>query len=582
VTGGGKTLIIGCIIAWLRLAHGVRKFLVLTPNLIVKDRLETDFAAGKIFKEWDLFPQSSSALANDVSLHVLGGSAGPQGMLESGVVLGNIQQFYQTNISGQRNLAFVINYIGEIGLFNDEAHNTPAEEYSRILSILSPKCAFRLDTTATPDRADGQAPDSEMVYLYSISEALKDRIIKNIVVYEPQVRAVELTYTNFQTGAKRIVTELDDEFKLAEERLKPFQWILDPEPMRKQIAIALARLDEQRERAKERYKPLLFVVTMSIKEAQRVQKLLINEFKVKTLLVTEESDDSEREEARTIGSKESPYHAVVSVLMLREGWDVPEVSTILLLRKFQSPVYGQQVIGRGLRRIIRDPNEPEILAVVDHPMLEHDWLWKLVNVSGIRQGILPGDKFNPEDDLPIRPKLQTLVKPENLIKIPEPIYESKIDFEGLKKRIPEDSVEKDWLSVLDSIEYDREEWQITRTKVDQVRGKHLVDKKLEVLVGPRNGSSVTAHSEDESKPDLETELKKEVLESATALLFDSGFGGLKKGELYSAMMDHISKKMFQGKSLADASKDDIEFALHCIPQVRKNFSKSIVAGILAG
>ena len=65
---------------------------------------------------------------------------------------------------------------------------------------------------------------------------------------------------------KKVVTELDEEFRLAEEGLKPFQWILDDEPMKKQIAIALQRQEEQKKRAKGRYKPILFVVTMSIRE----------------------------------------------------------------------------------------------------------------------------------------------------------------------------------------------------------------------------------------------------------------------------------------------------------------------------
>ena len=80
-----------------------------------------------------------------------------------------------------------------------------------------------------------------------------------------------------------------------------------------------------------------------------------------------------------------PYKAVVSVLMLREGWDVPEVGVILLLRKFGSRVYGQQVIGRGLRRVrnlgILDA-EQQICAVVDHPKLDHGWLWEIFNSQG--------------------------------------------------------------------------------------------------------------------------------------------------------------------------------------------------------
>lgn len=82
-----------------------------------------------------------------------------------------------------------------------------------------------------------------MIFHYDISEALEDGIVKSIVVYEPEVKLLELTYTNFQTREKKVVAELSEEFRQAEEGLKPFQWILDNEPMRKQMAIALQRLE---------------------------------------------------------------------------------------------------------------------------------------------------------------------------------------------------------------------------------------------------------------------------------------------------------------------------------------------------
>lgn len=56
VTGGGKTAVIAAIIAWLRIAHNVQKFVMLCPNLIVRDRLEEDFEGGKVFKDRDLLP----------------------------------------------------------------------------------------------------------------------------------------------------------------------------------------------------------------------------------------------------------------------------------------------------------------------------------------------------------------------------------------------------------------------------------------------------------------------------------------------------------------------------------------------
>lgn len=579
VTGGGKTVIIAAVIAWLKSVHEVSKFVVLVPNLIVRDRLEADFTGGSIFKKVELFPEGQTHYINELGLHVLQAGGTPQGMMESGVILSNIQQFYTSHIGGQRNLHYVMTNIGDIAVFNDEAHNTPAPEYSNVLSTLSPKARFRLDTTATPDRADGQAPDSEMIFYYDISQALEDGIVKSIVVYEPEVKLLELTYTNFETHEKRVVTELDEEFRQAEEGLKSFQWILDDEPMKKQMAIALQRHEEQKKRAKGRYKPILFVVTMSIREAERAQKILEETFRVKALLVTEESDEEDREEARKIGTIESQYDAIVSVLMLREGWDVPEVSTILLLRKFSSKVYGQQVIGRGLRRIVRDDPEPEILAVVDHPKLEHDWLWRLVAVSKIRQGVLPDDMFGDED-LPARPKIQKLVKPDKFITIPDPIFETKIDLDKIAKTVPDDTVDLNWRQTLAAITYDRNVLTITKTSVKQVRGKRLNDKRLELVEGPH----VDAGQEESAaltRQELEDQLKEEVKDVATGLLIEAGFGGMKKGQLYGAIMDHIRDKIFGKRVLSEAPDDDIAFALDIMEDVRKNFTKPVIAGILA-
>ncbi len=586
VTGGGKTVIIGAIVAWLKMAYGINKFLIIVPNLIVRDRLELDFQNKDVFKNFELFPEHlEEQYLNELDLYTLGAGKGTQGMLNSGVILGNIQQFYTSNISGQQNLAYIMNFTDKIAVFNDEAHNTPAPEYTAVLLTLSKKCLLRLDTTATPDRADDQTPDTNMIYQYSITEALDDKIIKSVVVYEPEVKLVELTYTNKETGEKRKVTELDKEFEEAEKQVKPFQWILDSEPMKKQIAMALQRLEEQKRRAKERYKPVLFVVTMSISEGERAQRMLQNDFKIKTLLVTEESEDEDRKYAREIGKKDSPYDAVVSVMMLREGWDVPQVSVILLLRKFSSKVYGQQVIGRGLRKIILDTNEPEILAVIDHPRLQHDWLWRLVAVSKIRQNVQPEDQFGDED-LPETPKVQKLTKPWNMIIIPSPEYDTDIDFEKMRKEIPDDEISANWQEILDQIEYDKNTWTISRTKILSIHASHLdKEKTMEVINDTQNidiMSSGYKNGKHEiiTMEDLREKFKRELLSITSGLLMEAGFGGLKKGKLYSAIMDHIIKKIFNGKDLKDADKMDIEFALENMEQIRKNFSKPIVAGIL--
>jgi type III restriction enzyme len=165
------------------------------------------------------------------------------------------------------------------------------------------------------------------------------------------------------------------------------------------------------------------VVAVCKADAEKAEQTLSKHFKVKRLLLTEDSDEADRQKARELGRQQksgSPYRAAVSVLMLREGWDVPEVGVILLLRKFGSKVYGQRVVGRGLRRVrVKgvDPTEPQVCAVVVHPKLEHQWLWDIFNAKR-RTGILIDDEFDEVEDLPPSPPKQEFDKPDLAIDLP--------------------------------------------------------------------------------------------------------------------------------------------------------------------
>jgi len=231
VTGGGKTAIIAAVVAWLRVAHDVQKFVLLCPNLIVRDRLEEDFEKGRVFKARDLLPAWTSIRPEDFTLTTLGSGkdSGWASLLGASVVLGNIHQFYLTNKSGRSNISALMNG-PDFVLFNDEAHNSPAEEYEATLSRLKPKILLRVDTTATPDRADGKAPDSDMVYEYSVTDALAEGIVKTPVVYQPSITTVELTYTDAKTGERKRVEEINWE-EVERKGLTATQWVTDDEPI---------------------------------------------------------------------------------------------------------------------------------------------------------------------------------------------------------------------------------------------------------------------------------------------------------------------------------------------------------------
>jgi type III restriction enzyme len=585
VTGGGKTADIAAIIVWLRIAHGVQKFVMLCPNLIVRDRLEDDFQGGRVFKDRDLIPDWAAAMS-EFELTTLG--SGKEGgwadLFSASVILGNIHQFYQSNKSGQSNLSALMNG-PDFALFNDEAHNSPATEYENTLLRMREKVVLRVDTTATPDRADGKTPDSEMIYEYGVADALADGIIKTPVVYQPDIKTVQLTYTDARTGEKRKVEEIDWD-EVDRLGLSATQWVTDDEPMRQQMAIALRRLEEQERRARGRYQPILFVVAVCKADAEKAEQTLSNYFKVKTLLVTEDSDEADRQKARELGRQQKsskPYKAVVSVLMLREGWDVPEVGVILLLRKFGSKVYGQQVIGRGLRRVrVKgiEPTEPQICAVVDHPKLDHQWLWDILNARK-REGVLIDQLFDETEDLPPPPPKQEFLNPNLAIDVPpvDPSYTDGGKFD-LGPFAPLPQPLKNWQETLDAIEYDPTVIEITKLGISGVVGLELCKDGWKTVLSAPDPSAPGGTGVEISDEAIRDAVKMGMLEIAEVLTVEAGYAAAFKDRVYSALVHHVRKKFLNGSSLGLAEREEVHYAWKMFQQMKVKVGA--IPGLIAG
>jgi type III restriction enzyme len=533
-------------------------------------------------------------MTNDLDLHVLGANDGTN-ILEAGIILGNIHQLYQNNTGGKINMDSLLRFSDKISIFNDEAHNTPAPEYDNVLRALSLRAKFRLDTTATPDRADGQAPDSKMIYEFSITdaEATNPPIIKRIYVYQPVVKWVQLTYTNKETGEKRTVDEMDEEFKKIENGLSSTQWVTDREPMFKQMQIALNRLAEQEKRAESAlfgnssYNPILFVVAICKSDAREAKDMLEREFKVPALLVTEDSETEDRlmagiigkkgknldeaiyrlgrklndeNEAKRIVEKASKYRAIVSVLMLREGWDVPPVTVILLLRKFSSKVYGQQVIGRGLRLNIRDKDVQEKVDVIDHEKLDHQWLWDLLGAI-VRKDVVEGADFT-EEDIPPKRKEQELVNRDNLIEIPvqKKGEEDKIDLDDILNITYIAGDFPEWRYIIDNFDY-LQNIEITKLEIEDVKGRNLSNKnKFYEQFNIENESTKFSENIKIEKEELIEEFKSIVRDIASLLLAEEGIGSHELGYLYSVLLEHIKKKFLDSTLLSDSSEEKIIYA----------------------
>jgi len=389
-TGSGKTWVMAMAIVW---SHFHRKmvpgsdlstnFLVVAPNVIVYQRLEKDFGANRVFYQIPLIPPEWRGIFNQkVILRGESSEPDPSGNL----FLTNIHQLYESREkdwtpqnavetllgkkpnqdlagSGRRSMLDRVKSLKDLVVFNDEAHHVHDEDLAWSRSLLAihrslPKgLSLWFDFSATPKDQHGMYYPWT-VCDYPLAQAVEDRIVK----------------------APIIVTKEDD----------PKQPAQDPDKVTKDnvsekygywLRAAVARWREHYKVYKKlQQKPVLFIMAEKNVYADKLGEYLwkTKEFGLKEseILVihtdsagevTKKDLEKAREAARDIDKAESRIKAIVSVMMLREGWDVRNVSVVLGLRPFtaKAEILPEQVIGRGLRLMTQiGPDKTQTLEVL--------------------------------------------------------------------------------------------------------------------------------------------------------------------------------------------------------------------------
>ena len=262
--------------------------------------------------------------------------------------------------------------------------------------------------------------------------------------------------------------------------------------------------------------------------------------------------------------------------MLREGWDVPEVGVVLLLRKFGSRVYGQQVIGRGLRRVRGrgiGESEPQICAAVDHPKLEHGWLWDIFG-SRIRSGVGTDDEFDEEEDLPDPPPRQQANAPENFIDIPDPSEDDDTEF--VIDIDDEEDVEplENWREVLDALEYPAQTVTITGQDISGVERRELTGEGWRALESAPDSVSGVGASIEADPDALADAVKEALLTMADDLLENAGFTMQFKGRIYGILLEHVKAKFLDGASLGLAEPHHLESAWRTLDEVGEKIAST--------
>jgi type III restriction enzyme len=398
-TGAGKTKVLSLALVWSYFhkmyekdSDMARNFLIIAPNIIVLDRLKVDFEGLKIFNSDPLIPENGFDGQNweddfNVKIHIQNNAlvSSPIG----NIFLTNIQRVYEKRNQGASldddeltdyflgkkvtldtrdsdiDLNEIIGEVNELVILNDEAHHIHDEKLAWYKAIerlhlnLVQKgsgLSMQVDVTATPKHQNG-AIFAQTICDYPLVEAIAQNVVKTPVLPDVASRS-----SLQETSSSKYSQKFADYLKLGVE-----EW-------RKSY----------KEHQKLNKKAVLFIMTDDTKNCDDVAQWLQENYpteldgKVLTIHTKNNGEISEtgkgaeeleflRKQAREVDNLDNKYLAIVSVLMLKEGWDVRNVTTIVGLRPFTATanILPEQALGRGLRRMYtREANVHEYVSVV--------------------------------------------------------------------------------------------------------------------------------------------------------------------------------------------------------------------------
>ena len=385
-TGTGKTKVMSLALAWSYFhklyepgSELARNFLVIAPNIIVLDRIYHDFQGLRIFFEDPVLPDDGYDGHNwrddfQLTLHKQDEVRVTQPT--GNIFLTNIHRVYAGDdippspddddtmdyFFGKRptgattdssvDLGMIVRDIDELMVLNDEAHHIHDAKLAWFKSIedihnrllqKGGSLALQVDVTATPKHNNG-AIFVQTVSDYPLVEAISQNVVKHPVLPDAASRA-KLSCRQSAKFTEKYADYID---------LGVIEW-------RKVFS----------EHEKMGKKAILFVMTDDTRKCDDVAEYLEGRYPdlKDAVLVIHTKNNGEISEAQSGKAKEeleklrrqsneiddasSPYKAIVSVLMLKEGWDVRNVTTIVGLRAYsaKSNILPEQTLGRGLRKM---------------------------------------------------------------------------------------------------------------------------------------------------------------------------------------------------------------------------------------
>lgn len=348
-TGVGKTRLMGAFISYLYSAHGIKHFFVLAPNLTIYDKLIGDFTPNTpkyVFKgvaEFAAYPpeiitgdnyeeraQALGDLLSPVTINIFNIAK-----ITSEVRGGKAPRIKRlSEYIGQSYFDYLAS-LPDLVLLMDESHRYRATAGLRAINDLKPLLGLELTATPFVETTKGPVPFKNVVMDYPLARAMEDGFVK-----EPAV----VTQRNFD--AKSMPPEEVERVKLQDG-------------VRMHEATKVELKTYARSNSVKEVKPFMLVIARDTTHASALLAHLQSEaffagrYRNKVIQVDSSKSGAEEEDMvrklLAVESVDEPTEIVIHVNMLKEGWDVTNLYTIVPLRAANARTLVEQSIGRGLR-----------------------------------------------------------------------------------------------------------------------------------------------------------------------------------------------------------------------------------------
>ena len=341
-TGVGKTRLMGAFIAYLYTQHDIKNYFVVAPNTTIYDKLKRDLSdsnspkyvfrglgcfstAPQIVMDDDYKTKQISFFESDIRIFVY-----------------NIDKFNKEDANMRRVNEIIgdsfyayLTSLPDLVLIMDESHHYRAERGAAALNELHPLLGLELTATPLVTKGSKQVPFKNVVYEYPLSTAIEDGYTRTPFA----VTRSDIDFYNF--GDEQL------------DKMMLLDGIACHENAKRKLEVYAVN------HGKPIVKPFMLVVCKDTDHAAWVEQYIRSDefrdgaYRNKTIIIHSKQKGAETE-ANTrllldVENPENPVEIVIHVNMLKEGWDVNNLYTIVPLRTAASKILREQMVGRGLR-----------------------------------------------------------------------------------------------------------------------------------------------------------------------------------------------------------------------------------------